>query len=205
MTLRAQDLTFRYQSGNRRILNRFSLTLTSGDIVGLRAPSGFGKTTLCKILAGYMPPDSGAVTLDNKPIHSFRGYCPVQLIGQHPELVVNPRLRMEQTLKEAGIADERILSGLGIEKAWLRRYPAELSGGEQQRFCIARALHKETRFLLCDEISTMLDLITQAQIWGFLIDEAKQRNLGLLVVSHSDALLKRLCTRIVDMRSEIAR
>ena len=95
------------------------------------------------------------------------------------------------------------MEGLGIERDWLNRYPAELSGGELQRFCIARALGEKTKFLLADEISTMLDLITQSQIWNFLLEEVKCRKMGLLVVSHSGELLERVCTRIVDLKEEI--
>ena len=80
----------------------------------------------------------------------------------------------------------------------LRRYPRELSGGELQRFCIARAWGR-TRYLLCDEITAMLDLITQAQIWQFLLEEAQRRELGLLVVSHNSTLLERICSRIVTL------
>ena len=69
-----------------------------------------------------------------------------------------------------------------------------------QRFCIARALGEGTRILLADEISTMLDLITQSQIWNFLLEEAERRNLGLVVVSHSDALLERVCTQVVEIQ-----
>ena len=78
-------------------------------------------------------------------------------------------------------------------------YPTELSGGELQRFCIARALRPETRFLLCDEITAMLDLVTQAQIWEFLLDVASRRDLGLLIVSHQSLLLEKLCTRIEQL------
>ena len=63
-----------------------------------------------------------------------------------------------------------------------------------QRFCIARALGEKTRFLLADEITAMLDLITQSQIWNFLLEEVKKREIGLLVVSHSEPLLERICT-----------
>ena len=122
-----------------------------------------------------------------------RGYCPVQMIWQHPELAVNPRLRMGAVLNEGGPVEERIVRGLGIESGWLDRYPGELSGGELQRFCIARALGSGTRFLLADEITTMLDLITQSQIWQFLGEEVGRRGLGLMVVSHSQALMDRLC------------
>ena len=84
----------------------------------------------------------------------------------------------------------------------MNRFPAELSGGEMQRFCIARALGQRTQFLLADEISTMLDLITQSQIWHFLMDETEKRKIGMIVVSHSPELLEKVCTRIVDLQKE---
>ena len=196
MKLEARALSFRYDNGNRQILNNLSMTLTSTDRLGLIAPSGFGKTTFCKILAGYEKPDSGEVLLDGKPLSDFKGYCPVQMIWQHPELSVNPRWKMGEVLKEGDQVEQRIMDGLGIEPDWLNRYPSELSGGELQRFCIARALGQRTRFLLADEISTMLDLITQSQLWNFLLEEVKNREIGLLAVSHSDALLDRICTKM---------
>ena len=199
MKLEANELSFRYQKGSRQILNHFSMTLESGERLGFAAPSGFGKTTLCKILAGYEKPDSGQVLIDGVPVQEIKGYCPVQMFWQHPELSVNPRWKMKRVLEEGGPVPERIMDGLGIERDWLNRYPSELSGGELQRFCIARALGEKTRFLLADEITTMLDLITQSQIWHFLLEEIKGREIGLLVVSHSGPLLDRICTRKVDM------
>lgn len=199
MKLEARALSFRYDNGNRQILNNLSMTLTSTDRLGLIAPSGFGKTTFCKILAGYERPDSGEVLLDGKPLSDWKGYCPVQMIWQHPELSVNPRWKMGEVLKEGDQVEQRIMDGLGIEPDWLNRYPSELSGGELQRFCIARALGQRTRFLLADEISTMLDLITQSQLWNFLLEEVKNREIGLLAVSHSDALLERICTKMLRL------
>lgn len=200
MRLKAENLSFQYDNGNRKILNNLNLSLDSTERLGLTAPSGFGKTTCCKILAGYMKPDRGEVLLDGVPLSSYKGYCPVQMVWQHPELSVNPRLKMREILKEGDRMEQRIIDDLGIEKDWLDRYPGELSGGELQRFCIARALGEGTRFLLADEISTMLDLITQSQLWNFLTEETKRRGIGLLVVSHSEELLKRVCTRIQDLR-----
>ena len=179
MRLEARNVSFRYDNGNRNILNHMDLTLESGERLGLAAPSG--------------------VYLDGKPLSAYKGYCPVQMIWQHPELAVNPRLRMGTILNEGGPVEERIVRGLGIESGWLDRYPGELSGGELQRFCIARALGSGTRFLLADEITTMLDLITQSQIWQFLGEEVGRRGLGLMVVSHSQALMERLCGRILDL------
>lgn len=202
MKLEAENISFQYDNGNRKILNHVNLELHSTDRLGLMAPSGFGKTTLCKILAGYERPDGGQVLLDGKPLSSYRGYCPVQMVWQHPELAVNPRLKMRHVLEEGDRIPRRMAEELGIEQDWLDRYPSELSGGELQRFCIARALGEGTRFLLADEITTMLDLITQVQIWDFLLKEVSERGIGLLVVSHSEVLLDRVCTRIIDLREE---
>lgn len=197
MKLEARGMTFYYPGRRKRpVLQGVSLSIAPGERVGLQAPSGSGKTTLCRLLAGYEKPQRGEILLDGRPLQDYRGVCPVQMVWQHPETVVDPLLRLGDTLSEAGAVEERLAQALHIEKAWRNRYPAELSGGELQRFCIARALRPETRFLLCDEISAMLDLVTQAQIWRFLLEEAARRQLGLLVVSHDSALLQQVCTRV---------
>ena len=123
----------------------------------------------------------------------------MQMIWQHPEQAVNPRVRMQTVLQEGDSISERVIEGLGIERDWCNRYPGELSGGELQRFCIARALGERTRFLIADEISTMLDPITQSQIWNFLLAEVKERKIGLLVVSHDEKLMEQVCDRIMRL------
>ena len=202
MILEARNISFRYGEKSREILKNFSLKAESTERVGIVAPSGFGKTTLCKILSGYEKPDSGQVLLDGKPLDFYGSYCPVQLIWQHPEQAINPRLRMRSVLEEGDNVSPDLIKRLGIEADWMNRFPAELSGGEMQRFCIARALGQRTQFLLADEISTMLDLITQSQIWHFLMDETEKRKIGMIVVSHSQELLEKVCTRIVDLQKE---
>ena len=166
--------------------------------VALCAPSGFGKTTLCRLLAGYERPQAGEVLVAGEPLPR-RGACPVQMIWQHPEAAVDPRMRMGATLAEAGEVPGRLLDDLGIQKRWLSRYPHELSGGELQRFCIARALAANPRYLVADEVSTMLDALTQVQIWRFLMDETSRRGIGLVFVSHSPALTDRIATRVVRL------
>lgn len=202
MILEAKNLTFRYpRRGSAPVLENISLSLRSGERVGLSAPSGRGKTTLCRLLAGWEEPDSGQVLLDGVPLARYRGFCPVQLLWQHPEGAVDPLLKLRTTLYEAGPVDQTVLDGLGIRDSWLERYPSELSGGELQRICAARALGPGLRFLLCDEASAMLDLVTQARLWRFLLDQAERRELGMLIVSHDRALLDRLCTRVVKLNS----
>lgn len=198
MALEVKNISFGYQAGTK-ILDNFTLRAGSDERVGLLSPSGSGKTTLCKIMAGYIKPQAGTVLLDGVDIHGGKGYCPVQMIWQHPEKSVNPRLRMASAIEDGDRIDERVIDGLGIERDWYRRYPGELSGGELQRFCIARALGQGTKFLIADEISTMLDVITQSQIWNFLLDETKQRGIGMIAVTHSRPLLDRIATRSIHL------
>jgi len=196
--LEARDITFAYPGAQQPLYQGFSAQFERGERVALNAPSGTGKTTLCRLLAGYEQPQAGQVLLDGKPLPA-RGTCPVQLIGQHPELVVDPRMRMRDTLAEAGDVSPHVIEALGIRPEWMSRFPHELSGGELQRFCIARALAARPQFLIADEISTMLDAVTQAQLWNFLLHETEREGMGLIFVSHSPALTKRIATRTISL------
>lgn len=198
MQLEARNVSFRYDKHSSWILKDINLTVKAGERVALVGPSGYGKSTLSKILAGYEKPEEGEILWDGKPLPKT-GYCPVQMIYQHPEKAVNPRWKMKKTLKEGWEPDQKTLDDMGIEAAWLERWPTELSGGELQRFCIARVLGPETKFLICDEISTMLDVITQAQIWRKVLDVVEKNHLGLIVVTHNMALAKKVCNRIVEL------
>lgn len=201
--LEAKDITFGYDAA-RPLYRGFSLRVEAGERVALQAPSGFGKTTLCRILAGYERPAAGQVLVDGRPLPR-RGVCPVQLIQQHPEQAVDPRLRMRKTLAEAGEVPQQLLDDLGIREEWLQRFPHELSGGELQRFCIARALATRPRYLICDEVSTMLDAVTQAHIWCVLLAYAERERAGMLLVSHTPALANRIATRTLDLTKAACR
>ena len=198
MILEARDISFSYERKGAELFSNIKFKVENNERVWVPGPSGYGKTTLCKILAGYLEPCKGQILLDGKPLPK-KGYCPVQMIWQHPEQAVNPRVRMQAVLQEGDSISERLIEGLGIERDWCNRYPGELSGGELQRFCIARALGERTRFLIADEISTMLDPITQSQIWNFLLAEVKERKIGLLVVSHDEKLMEQVCDRIMRL------
>lgn len=198
MQFSADHICFRYSDQTDEILKDVSLTIESGERVGIIGPSGCGKSTLAKIMAGYEIPLEGTISIDGQSI-SKKGFCPVQMIYQHPELAVNPRWKMRKILNECWEPDQALLEKMGIEKAWLDRWPTELSGGELQRFCIARVLAPETKLLICDEITTMLDVITQAQIWETLLAVAKERNMGMAIITHNRALAEKVCTRIVEM------
>lgn len=258
----AQGVSFAYASDAKRVLQGVSLEVAPGERVEIKAPSGTGKTTLCQILAGYLHPQGGVVTVDGVAIDAaaFQKQHrpnPVQLISQHPEYMLDPRLRIRDSLKEAGLVlppmasapsafvapagfagrtdsvasavpaapkhaatsaataaepsagrlaptspvseAQHLLDSLGVQPQWLARYPHELSGGELQRICIARALATNPRYLICDEISTMLDALTQARIWQCILAQASASNMGLVFVSHSPALSARIATRTFQL------
>lgn len=196
MLLEACHVGFSYQKGSW-LFREVSLSLGEGEVVGLLGPSGSGKTTFARILAGYESAHEGHIRLDQRPDPS-RGPHPVQLVFQHPEKAVNGRWRMKSVLEEGGNPGDELLDALGIEKAWLTRAPHELSGGELQRFAVARALGPDTKFLIADEMTTMLDAITQAQIWQSVLAIAEQRRMGVLVICHDRHLIRRICHRVVD-------
>lgn len=223
------------KTAGKSLLSNFNFAVESHERVALSAPSGFGKTTMCRLLAGYLQPQEGEVLLDGEPLSSYqtnvsqnkksvRYRCPhgdfyagtarakgvkaskasssplpVQMIWQHPEQTLDPLLRIQSSLEEAGPLDQVLLEKLGIKQKWLSRFPRELSGGELQRCCIARALRVRPKFLIADEISTMLDAITQVQIWDFLLSYCEENEVGLVLVTHSEALQNRLATRVVNL------
>lgn len=208
MSLEAKGIEFSYANG-KPVLAGVDLSVEPGERVALVAPSGRGKTTLCRILAGYLLPQRGEVRADGASVAPCArrppaGPRPVQLIWQHPEQAFDPLMRMGRSLDEAArpyaargpaARAAALLGRFGIRDAWLERFPHELSGGELMRFCIVRALIAEPRYLVCDEMTAMLDAVTQAEIWHEVLSIAGERDMGLVLVSHSPALVERLATR----------
>lgn len=195
MNLKAENISFSYTK-KRQILKDISLSLSSNQIIGLIGDSGSGKSTLCKIMSGYISHYSGKVTLDGNEIPD-KDYYPVQLIFQHPEKTMNPKWKMEKVLNEAWTPTQELKDTFGLKDSWLTRWPNELSGGELQRFSILRALNPKTKFIIADEISTMLDAVTQVQIWEALIKHCRANNIGILAVSHDPELLEVICDDIL--------
>lgn len=196
MALEAKHIYFRYRANQPWILEDCSLSIEQGERVAIFAPSGYGKSTLARLLAGYLEPTAGQILLDDTPLPNS-GICPVQLIYQHPEHAINPRWRLRRVLEESGNLSKSILTAFGIQPDWLNRYPRELSGGELQRFSVARALMSNARYLICDEISTMLDVITQAQLWNVILDEAAKQNMAIIAVTHNRHLANKIANRII--------
>ena len=197
MQLKASKINFKYNE-DRYVLKDIDFYVNSGEVVGLVAPSGFGKTTLAKILAWYITPESWEVVFEGCR-REKNGYNPVQLIFQHPEKSVNPKWKMKKIINESFTPSKELIEAMGIKEGWMNRWPSELSGGELQRFCVIRALSPKTKFLIADEMTTMLDAITQAQIWNVVLDYAKKNDIGVVVISHEKALVEKICDRVVNL------
>ena len=196
MELTGRNISFKYSSGSRQILKDVDITIDNKKILGLFGDSGSGKSSLCKILAGHIKRYEGEVKLDGNEIPKS-GFNPVQLIYQHPEKVMNPKWKMHEVLEESWDVPDSLLEDFGIQKSWLNRWPAELSGGDLQRFSVLRSLNPNTKFLIADEMTTMLDAITQVQIFESVLKIVKERNMGLLVVSHDKDLMDIICDEVI--------
>ncbi|MFC4386804.1 ABC transporter ATP-binding protein [Gracilibacillus marinus] len=190
--LTLSDISYKYRS-NQIVFEHVSFAIDQGEIVGLIGRSGVGKTTLAKIIAGYLRPIAGhlSITQEKGKAH------PVQLIWQHPEEAVNPKWRIKRILTEVGPINEDLLALFQIDRAWLERFPNQLSGGQLQRICIVRALMTNPSYIIADEMTTMLDPITQVTIWKAFLSYVRSRNIGVLIISHDQALLGHVATRIV--------
>lgn len=183
------------KQGDNILWQNFSFRLKTGDRLGLSAPSGYGKSTLGQVIAQWQKPYKGQILLDGKLIPA-KGYCPIQLINQHPERSFNPYRTLQASLHDAWQPSNLWYDKLDINPKWLIRRPSELSGGELARIALLRALDPRTKFLIMDEATAQLDAYLQAKIWQILIEEAMKRPLGLLVFSHNKKLLEKTCTQI---------
>lgn len=181
--------------GGQQLWEDVSFTLNPGERLGISAPSGFGKTTLGRVIAQWQAATSGRVLIDGIP-PANTGYCPIQLVPQHPELSFNPWRTTGDSLHDAWRPDTQWLERMAVNPNWLKRRPDELSGGELARIALLRALDPRTRYLITDEVTAQLDAHIQAQIWKVLLDETHKRPLGLIIFSHNKALLERVCSRI---------
>ena len=199
MSLQTRDLRFFYPDGPE-LYGGLNLGVGPGERVALTAPSGVGKTTLCRLLAGYLTPTSGEVLVDGDPlvpIERLHGVpSPVQLLWQHPEQAFDPRLRLGRSISAAA---DGLLRAFGVHGEWLTRRPHELSGGELMRLAMVRALACRPRYLIADESTAMLDVVTQAELWHVLMELQARDGWGLVLVSHSPALLSRVATREISL------
>ncbi|USR67016.1 ATP-binding cassette domain-containing protein [Providencia stuartii] len=189
------------EQGGKTLWQDFSFSLTPNERLGISAPSGFGKTTLGRVLAQWQTPTNGSILFAGQALPK-QGYCPIQLVPQHPEKSFNPYRTVGASLRDAWQPDSEWLERLSIKPSWLERRPNELSGGELARIALLRALDPRTKILIADEITAQLDAHLQKEIWRFLIQLSEKRPLGMIIFSHNRALLEKVCTSVLTLKAE---
>ncbi|CAM01954.1 ABC transporter ATP-binding protein [Saccharopolyspora erythraea] len=198
-------------------LNGVDVELHAGERVGIVGESGCGKSTLLRMLLALEAPDEGTVSYRDQPVQpggarSLRWFrSEVQFVPQDPWSSLNPRMRIGDAIaeplrylrvpvdREQRVAD--VLRLVGLEPEMAGRRPAAFSGGQRQRIAIARALAPSPRFLLADEPVTALDASVRSRVLGRLRDLVEPEGLGLLLVTHDLAVVRRLCDRVMVMRA----
>ncbi|MFD5698138.1 ABC transporter ATP-binding protein [Streptomyces lasiicapitis] len=195
------------------VVRDVSLTVEPGESVGLLGPSGCGKSTLARVAALLHRPDRGQVVIDGEPAHGWRHRAPraqrtaFGVVFQQPRLSADPRLTLTQLIAEPLRATGRAAEGtdrvrelartVGLGEDLLGRRPHEVSDGQLQRACLARALILRPRWLICDEMTAMLDASTTAALVTAVENYRADSGAGLLAVGHDKVLLERWCDRTV--------
>ncbi len=193
-------------------LNRVSLSLKPGEILGVAGESGSGKSTLLKAILGLAPIQHGAVNFKGQTLrtaHRDLGVChDIQMVFQNPYASLNPRIRIFDALAEAVLTREplskdsllkrvhHLMENVGLDPALLNRFPHAFSGGQRQRIAIARALATQPSLLLADEPTSALDVSVQAQILQLFRDLQKRLGLSIIFVSHSLGALAAVADRL---------
>ncbi len=218
--LRAEGVSKRFHTSARTVhaLTDVSLFVREGESVGLIGPSGSGKSTLARILTGHLRPDAGGVVLGEAPMPSnWRGGAAkalrrrVQLVMQDPSDALSPRMTVEELVREpldlgdepdrdrrnAAVAEVLEQVGLPTSGPFLQSRSHELSGGQLQRIALARALVLQPKLLVADEPTAMLDASEQARLLVVLRERQVEMGLGLVLVSHDMAVIRKVVDRIV--------
>jgi ABC-type glutathione transport system ATPase component len=219
--IRICDLTVSYANGHLRgrrdtVLNGITLNIEQGETLALIGESGSGKSTLSKAILRLIPCISGNVYLNDVDLtklgnHALRKYRKdMQIIFQNPETALNPRMRIYDCVAEMlrihrlcqpHSEGERtrvgaLIASVGLGEEHLHRYPHELSGGQVQRVCIARALSVRPKFLIADEPTSMLDASAQAHVLALLLKAQKENGHACLFISHDLDVVRIMSDRV---------
>ena len=215
--LEIHDVTARYPGTNIDVLSNISIKLEKGKTVAVVGESGSGKSTLARVITGLLPPSKGTVSfrgevlpasLKEKSRDNLRS---IQMIYQMADVAMNPRQRIREIigrpvefyLGKTGAENEarvlELMKQIEIPENFIDRFPGQLSGGEKQRICIARALAAEPELIICDEVTSALDQLVAEGILDLLQNLQNELNVSYLFITHDLATVKAIADEIVVM------
>ncbi|CAM5290408.1 MULTISPECIES: oligopeptide/dipeptide ABC transporter ATP-binding protein [Streptomyces] len=220
--LTATDLVVEFPAGRGQKVHAVSgvcLEVAAGETLGILGESGCGKSTVGRSLIQLPPPDAGTVRLGDLTLTGLapralrRARARMQIIMQDPVSALNPRRRVKDLVWEGrsiwGAGDDlrdqearvdTALRDVGLDPATVRdRRPHELSGGQCQRVCVARALMLDPEVLICDEPVSSLDVSVQAQILNLLQETTRRRSLSMVFIAHDVSVVKNISDRVMVM------
>ena len=216
IVLRARGVSARYGKG-LQVLDDVSVDVARGETVAVVGESGSGKSTLARVITGLLPPFEGQVYFEERELppsyeeRSKDDLRRLQMIYQMPDVALNPRQRIAEILgrplgfylgmggRERRERISELLREVELPENYAERFPYELSGGEKQRICIARALAAEPRLIICDEVTSALDQLVSEDILKLLNRLQQSLGLSYLFITHDLATVKAVADRIVVM------
>jgi ABC-type dipeptide/oligopeptide/nickel transport system ATPase subunit len=210
--LKLQALSKIYGDGQFKVsaLNGFDETLRPGETLSVVGLSGSGKSTLAKLLVSLETPTGGKVLLNGKSIPA-KPPTGIQMVFQDPYASLNPNYKAIDAVKEvvafvdasakaAGTTEDiamKLLTEVGFDLRLSQAYPHQMSGGQRQRLCIARALASNPKVLILDEAVAALDPLVQKQVLDLLIHLQRERKLAYLFITHNLEVAEAISHRIV--------
>ncbi len=211
-----QGVTASY-TGQNNVLENINLTIRKGRNVALVGESGSGKSTLARVITGLLPPVQGRIFFKGKELspnlksRNREELQKLQMIYQMPDTALNPRHRIRKILgrplefyfgmnrKQREERIRELLTQIELPESFIDRFPTELSGGEKQRICIARALAAEPELIICDEVTSALDQLVAEGILHLLQGLQDQLKVSYLFITHDLATVKAIADEIVVM------
>ncbi len=209
--IKIENLKKKYIIGENEIIanNDINFEINKGEFVVILGSSGAGKSTLLNILGGMDIADSGNIFIDNKNIANYTreeltryrrndvGFI-FQFYNLLPNLTAKENIELASELVKEDIDVTEVLKDLGLENR-MNNFPSQLSGGEQQRVSIARAIAKNPKILLCDEPTGALDFNTGKQVLKILVNLSLEKNVTVIVVTHNSEIVK-VADKIIYMQ-----
>lgn len=217
LQLKIENVTARYPGTRIDVLTNINVEVVKGKTVAVVGESGSGKSTLARVITGLLPPSQGSVKFHDRLLTPDLKSRPkedlqrIQMIYQMADVAMNPRHKIKNIIGRPvefylGMKGEQreqrvleLLRQIEIPEEYAERYPAQLSGGEKQRICIARALAAEPELIICDEVTSALDQLVAEGILDLLLNLQKELNVSYLFITHDLATVKAIADEIVVM------